>query len=208
MRKLFPCLVVTAVLALPAPGFADELKLTIDGGLVSINAENVPVSRLLAEWARLGKAKIVGGEQVNTPVSLHLENVPERKALDIILRSVAGYMVAERPVRAAGASVYDRIMILPTSRPPANSPVVQAPPAWTPPQVRPDVDDDPAQPPPMPPGMQPPPVQPQPGQSNAPLTAPRPGQLPAPPSGNQPVPFGAPPKPPGGGGPGGGPGGR
>ena len=51
-----------------------------------------------------------------TPLTLKLVNVPERQALDIILRSVAGYMAAPRLASATpGASAYDRIVILPTS---------------------------------------------------------------------------------------------
>ena len=42
--------------------------------------------------------------------------MPERQALDIILRNVAGYMAAPRLASSTpGASGYDRILILPTS---------------------------------------------------------------------------------------------
>ena len=51
-------------------------------------------------------------------VSLELVDMPERQALDILLRSASGYMVAERQTPVAGASAFDRIMILPFSRPP------------------------------------------------------------------------------------------
>jgi hypothetical protein len=47
---------------------------------------------------------------------LKLVSVPERQALDIILRNAAGYMAAPRLASATpGASDYDRILILPTS---------------------------------------------------------------------------------------------
>ncbi|HVL67123.1 MAG TPA: hypothetical protein VM364_07655 [Vicinamibacterales bacterium] len=220
MRKLFLSLVIPVLLALPSKAFAGELKLSINGGLVTLIAEDVPLSAILAEWGRVGQTKIVNGEQIFTRVSFHIENMPERRALDIILRSAAGYMAAERPVPVAGASAFDRIMILPTSRPPANTaPIMTAPPpAFAPPRPTPvpeAIEDDPMSVPPpgvMPPGMnpnQPNPNQmmpPQPGMQapQGPLTAPRPGQLPAP-APQQPVPFGAP-RP--GGGPGGvGPGG-
>ena len=45
--------------------------------------------------------------------------MPEAQALDTILRSAAGYVMAPRMAGAPGASVYDRILILATSRPPA-----------------------------------------------------------------------------------------
>jgi hypothetical protein len=232
MPKLFLCLIVAALLALPTRATAGELKLSINSGLVTLSAQNVPLSMIMAEWARIGQTRVVNGEKILTPVSLELVNVPERKALDIILRSASGYMLAERPTQMANASVFDRILILPTSNAPANTGQVNSTPqpfnnaprpftnaAQPMPGPVPDMDDDldPSIPSPNDPGAFPPPNMPgpmtapgEPGQPQAPLTAPRPGQLPqaAP---QQPVPFGAP-RPPGtgpggGGGPGGGPGG-
>ena len=214
MRKISPLLVLAAVLALPLPAAAGELKLTIRDGLVTLIADNVPLSTVMAEWARIGQTRIVNGDKITTPVSLQIVDTPERRALEILLRSASGYMAAERAVPVAGASVFDRIMILPTSRPPANAgtfappPQTFAPPRPVAPPVA-DPDDDVPTPNVVPqpgtgaPGMnQPTPPQQVPGMPNAPLTAPRPGQLPAPPP-QQNVPFGTPTKPgakPGGGG--------
>ena len=219
MRKFLFCLVIPAVFAFPAAATAGELKLSIKDGLVTLIAQDVPLSMVMAEWAKVGQTRVVNGEKILTPITLQLVDVPERRALDIILRSASGYMLAERPGPVANASVFDRILILPTSRPPANSPVSPPPPAFNqrPVQVQPMPDMEepmanqpPPGPAPMPPGNVPniPNMQPQaqpgqpvqPGQPSGPLTAPRPGPLPQP---QQPVPFGAPPKPPGGGGGGG-----
>jgi hypothetical protein len=225
MQKIFRCAFAVALLAAAAsPALAGEVKVTLNQGLVTIIADEAPISRILAEWARVGQTKIVNGDKMMTVVSLQLVDMPERKALDILLRSASGYMAAERPSPVAGGSAFDRIMILPYSRPPAAS----ALPATSPmpqtfgsPQPRPftpqpDVDDQPV----MPPGMN---QQPQPtGQQTSPLpgmlsptgtkpngpqqqqTLPRPGFLPVPPgTPQQPVPFGSPAvpgKPPGGGG--------
>src|SRR5215468_3209396 len=97
------------------------LRLQMAGGRVTLHAQNVPIRTILAEWSRLGGAKIVNGEGVvGAPVTLDLENVPERQALDILLRGVSGYMLAARNAGSSGASMFDRIMILPTSvAPPA-----------------------------------------------------------------------------------------
>jgi len=212
MRKLHLLFVIPALLMLPAAASAGELKLTIQNGLVTLVADDVPLSAIMAEWARVGQTKIVNGEKVSTPVTLQLVDMPERRALDVLLRAVSGYMVAERSAPVAGASVFDRIMILPISRPPANTgPINSAPPMVVPRPVTPpvpDMDDDAPNPqgitpqPPNMPGNFPQPTMP--GQQNpsAPLTAPRPGQLPAP-APQQPVPFGTPAKPGGGGGSGG-----
>lgn len=216
MRKLYLLFLIPALLALPAAASAGELRLTIQNGLVTLIADDVPLSAILAEWARVGKTQIVNGDKITTPVSLRIVDTPERRALDIVLRAASGYMVAERPTPVADASAFARIMILPTSRPPANSGPMTAPPAFVPrpqaPPLTPDMDDEE----PMPPGVmphpqpapgeeQPAPPQTTPGMPNSPnspaTTAPRPGQLPPPPQQQQPVPFGTPSKPGGGGGP-------
>ena len=92
------------------------LRLQIAGGRVTLHAQNVPVRTILAEWARLGGATVINGDRVaGLPLTLDLEGVSEREALDIILRGVSGYMLAAREPGGAGASMFDRIMILPTS---------------------------------------------------------------------------------------------
>lgn len=124
MKKfLYPAIV--ALLA--APAFAQApLQLDIRDGVVNLDATGVPARQILAEWARIGGTKVIGSEKISgAPLTLKLENVPERQALDIILRNVAGYMAAPRLASAeGGASAYDRIVILPTSSapaPPANA---------------------------------------------------------------------------------------
>ena len=216
MRKFLICLGIPALFAFPMNAAAGELKLSMKDGLVTLVAQDVPLSMIMAEWAKIGQTRVVNGEKILTPVTLQLVDVPERKALDIVLRSASGYMLAERPTTLANASVFDRILILPTSRPPANAgpvnnvpaPFNNAPPRPIPAQPMPDMDEDqpinnqPPGAPPMPPGVSPNVPQAQPGQPGGPLTAPRPGPLPQPPQ--QPVPFGSPvAKPPGGGGGGG-----
>ena len=103
------------------------LQLQISNGRVTLHAQNVPLRVILAEWSRLGGAKIVNGEAVaGAPLTLDLEGVPERKALDIILRGVSGYVLAARQPGTVGVSMYDRIMILPTSVAPRNPPPAAA----------------------------------------------------------------------------------
>jgi hypothetical protein len=176
-------------------------------------AEDVSVRQILAEWARIGRTTIVNGEKLTGPtVTLQLVDRPEREVLEVLLRSAAGYLASQRSVGLAAGSVFDRIMILPTSRPPAFS-GVSAPPAFNrampQPQPQPD-EDDPVEPVPLappqgPPGSNIPNQPPQPGQQPAqPLTSPRPGMLPQTPGVQPPNPFGTPGVRPGGpGGPGG-----
>lgn len=113
--------VVTAGLcAWAASASAQTLTLEFRDGRVSIDAANVPVRTILSEWARLGSTKVVGGERVSgAPLTIKLDRVPEAQALEIVLRNVAGYMAAPRSADAAGASAYDRILVMPTSSAPA-----------------------------------------------------------------------------------------
>jgi hypothetical protein len=151
MRKNLLCL----VFALAAFGVASstviagELSVRISNGRATIIAKDVPVRQILAEWAKVGDTKILNSEKVpGGPVTLELIDVPEKEALDILLRTAAGYIAAPRPVNLAGASQYDRVIVLPTSRAPAATSVtpppfgnragVQVPPQ---PQVPPDDDN-------------------------------------------------------------------
>jgi hypothetical protein len=136
-----------------APASAQSVTVQFDNGHVTVNAENAPVRQILAEWARLGGTTFVNAEGVpGGPVTLQLENVSERQALDVLLRSVSGYMVAARQTAGTGASAFDRILILPTSSAPqqtAARPFQPAPVARPQPQVfqefEPEIQIDPAE---------------------------------------------------------------
>lgn len=219
MQKLFRCVVLAGLVAAsPSAIFAGDLKLSLTNGRATIVADDVPLRQILSEWARVGKTTIVNADKLVGPsVTLQLVDVPEEQALETLLRSASGYVVAQRASYVPGASVFDRIMIMPTSRPPAAS-ASASPPTFNQPRpmrVPTGDEDDPMDPPVMMPpnmgGIQPNPNVPQmmpapgmpPNMQQPPLTAPRPGMLP--PAPGQP---GAPPviRPPGG--PGGGPGGE
>lgn len=99
-----------------SPSWAAGLKMTISDGKVSIDAQDVTIRQILAEWARLGKTQIVNLERVASgPITLKIENVPEKEALDIILRTVPGHIEVPRATYLPGASVYERILILATA---------------------------------------------------------------------------------------------
>ena len=94
----------------------NQPTLRFADGRVSVSAADVPVRTLLEDWARLGQTRIVNLDRVaTTPISVTLDNVPEADALEIIMRSAAGYMAAPRAVRVAGASTFDRILVMPPS---------------------------------------------------------------------------------------------
>jgi len=135
--KLF-ALAVCAWLAV-APAARADVQLSIRNGRVTIVAKDATVRQILTEWARVGKTKIVNGERIpGGPVTLELKDVPEAEALDVLLRSLSGYIAAPRLTFTADASVYDSIAVMPTvaaaaprttlSSGPSNAPAPFSPP--------------------------------------------------------------------------------
>jgi hypothetical protein len=105
-----------ALMLVASPGWAAGLTLTIRDGRVSLDAQDVTIRQILTEWARVGKTRIVNLERVTSgPMTLKFDGVSEEQALDIILRTVPGYMAAPRAAMVADASRYDRILIMPTT---------------------------------------------------------------------------------------------
>lgn len=198
MQKLLCCVIVATSVAATTPAAAGELKLSMANGRATLMATDVPVRQILAEWARVGETKVVNGERVLGPnLTLQMVDRPEREVLDAVLRTAAGYVAAPRPAAVAHLSVYDRILILPTSQAPAYNPASMSTPTFNPPPrsmpMPVVVDDDPVEQPnalppgamAMPPGavqQQRPPTQTAPGM---PQTLPRPGMLPQPAPGTQ-----------------------
>jgi hypothetical protein len=191
--------VLAALLCAPAAADARDLRLSIANGRVTIVAQDVTIRQILDEWGRVGQTKVVGAERLTGPaVTLELNDVPEARALEALLRSASGYIAKPRS-GTVGTSSYDRILIMPASKPPAMS---ATPPSFNNPRPQPQVmmpnvaiDDDgepngivpPGQVPmpqqfPNQPGMQPG-LQPgqQPGQMPGQMpTLTRPGMLPPP----------------------------
>ena len=139
-----------------------DVKLTMENGRVSISARDATVRQILTEWARVGQTKIVNVERVpGPPVTLELTNVPEAQALEILLRTLSGYITAPRPVEAPNLSHYDRIILMPTlasARPATSSapppPMFQQGPQFNqPPAAADDADDDKPAPPVAMPGQ-------------------------------------------------------
>jgi hypothetical protein len=127
-----------ALVGLAAAPASADVRLTINNGRVSISARDATVRQILAEWARVGQTKILNVERITgAPLTLELQNVPESQALEILLRTVSGYMAAPRPEAIANASQFDRIVVMPTSSParPAGPAASAATPAFrSPPQ--------------------------------------------------------------------------
>jgi hypothetical protein len=115
------CIGLVAALLVATAGSSpaqSTVSIKFDNGNVTLIAQNAPVRTILAEWARVGGSKILNGDRVGgQPLSIRIENEPERKALAILLRNVSGYVAASRPMPASGVSSRDRIHVLPAPPP-------------------------------------------------------------------------------------------
>jgi hypothetical protein len=165
MRAAVLAFAAAAILAAAAPARA-ELVVTMHDGLVTVNAKDVTIRQILAEWAKVGQTKIVNADGIaGGPITLQLVEVPEEQALATLLRSVSGYLAAPRPTVVKNLSRYDRILVVPTTATSARPTTAAPPPAFPQPRVNApqnndDSDDGP--PPPAPPLGAPPAASPQP----------------------------------------------
>jgi hypothetical protein len=114
MKRVVLALLLVTLAA--SPSRAAGLKLTIRDGKASLDAQDVTIRQILTEWARVGKTQILNLDRVTSgPMTLKFDEVPEAQALDIILRTVPGYMAAQRAPVVSDASIYDRILIMATT---------------------------------------------------------------------------------------------
>jgi hypothetical protein len=94
---------------------AQAVTLQFNNGNVTLSAQNAQLRTILDEWSRLGGTRFVNADRLGgAPVTLELTAVPERQALEILLRAVAGYVVTQRD-QTTGLSRLGGVVILPTS---------------------------------------------------------------------------------------------
>ena len=134
------------VLAAAVTAQAQTVKVEFLMGKVTLTAQNASVRTIINEWARVGGIRVINPERLSaTPVTLQLTGVPERQALDILLRDVGGYMLGPRQTELVpGISAFDRLMVVTATAGPAPRPApagsvnqVQRPVAQNPPFRRP-----------------------------------------------------------------------
>ena len=123
-------LMVTSAAAAQSTGVSVQFH---NDGTVSLQARNVPLRTILQEWARSGRTTFINAERVTgAPMTIELTNVTERDALATLLRGTSGYIIGARPVVTAGASLYDRVMVLPQSTTSPTTRVVSTSPSPSP----------------------------------------------------------------------------
>jgi hypothetical protein len=138
MRPIALTLFALGALVLsPLRADAGQLRMEFRDGTVSISAVDVPLSQVLSEWARLGQTRIVNLEKVSgAPMTVELANVPEKQALEVLLRNVPGYLAAARMAPTGSGSQFDRIVVMPGTIPPAQPAMrASAPPPQPPPPM-------------------------------------------------------------------------
>jgi hypothetical protein len=103
--------VLLAVGALAAQ--AQTVKVEFLMGKVNLVAKDASLRAILNEWARVGGTRLVNPERLTGgPLTLELIGVPERQALDILLRDVGGYILGPRQALVAGVSAVDRLVVV------------------------------------------------------------------------------------------------
>jgi len=146
MKALQLVLAAALTFGLASAASAD-VKVTMQNGRVTIVAKDATVRQILTEWARVGQTKIVNVERIpGAPQTIELTNVPEAEALEILLRSISGYIAAPRAAAMPNASTFDRIVVMPTAvapRAPVSASVAPtAQPVFPQQQVPQTTDDD------------------------------------------------------------------
>jgi len=134
LRSAALALVASLAFAVPAKA---EVQLSLRDGRITVVAKDATLRQILAEWARVGKTKIVNAERIpGGPLTLELNDVPEAEALSILLRTLSGYIAAPRTALIApDASVYESISVMPTvaSAAPRTAVAAGAPAPFSPP---------------------------------------------------------------------------
>ena len=127
-RRMVLAAVLLAAGALTAQ--AQTVKVEFLMGKVNLVAKDASLRAILNEWARVGGTRLVNPERLTGgPLTLELVGVPERQALDILLRDVGGYILGPRQALVAGVSAVDRLVVVTAvaGRPLAQGPSFPAP---------------------------------------------------------------------------------
>ena len=95
-----------------------KLDLTFNNGRVTLIAKNVTLQEILAEWTRKGSCPFPGAEKIvgGKLPPLQYENQPELTVLQSLLRSLSGYIPFPRKVGNPGASMFEGVQVLASSK--------------------------------------------------------------------------------------------
>jgi len=118
MQGIRDALIGAALLALwwaPAHGQGGpSLYVAMRDGYVTLEARDVTLHEILDRWAEVGHVTILNAHKLPaSPMTLSFSHETERSALDILLRSLGGYVLSERTDPGFGARI-DRIVVVPS----------------------------------------------------------------------------------------------
>ena len=116
IRRVNRWLLALAVTLQPglAAAQASHVSLTIDEHGVTLDAREATLRAVLEEWARVGGLKVMAPDTLaDGPVTLQLTNVPEREAIEILLRGAGGYVLGPRAPGGTGASSFGTLVLVP-----------------------------------------------------------------------------------------------
>ncbi len=120
LRAILLVAVCAVLPASSAPALAadGDVRVTFANGRVTIVATDATVAEILQEWARVGGSRFINAEKISSRerLTLRLENEPEMRAIDVLLRSAAGYVAAPRIAGATGASSIGNVVIQASTR--------------------------------------------------------------------------------------------
>lgn len=146
MRERLRLTLVTAVLAaalslgaLAQTQSSSErtLKLSFPAdGVVTLEAKNVTIREILAEWSRQTGAVFANAEKLpSQPQTLLFEQMPQSAVIDSLLRDAAGYLLAPQGGGPVATSNVASVYIIPTSRATSTGAFTSPAPAAFAPQV-------------------------------------------------------------------------
>lgn len=105
--------VAALVVFSPRAALAQQVELSFEAGRVTLAARDATIREVLDLWARRGHVTVVNAELAGEArVSLQLDEVLERQALEAVLGGVAGYVIVERGPDSTGPAVFDRVFVV------------------------------------------------------------------------------------------------
>ena len=89
-----------------------HVSLVLDERGVTLDARDATLREVLSEWERVGGMKVLNAEVLGERrVTLQLNAVAEREALDIVLRDLAGYVLGLRAASANALSEFGTLVL-------------------------------------------------------------------------------------------------
>ena len=113
MPRLARTVGLAAAIGLLAGSVSAQVRFELRDGLVYLSAVDASAAQVLQAWATEGDVRILHAEGLSTdPLTIVLDGVPERRALDEVLSSVPGYVARERAAGVRGKSRYAVLLVL------------------------------------------------------------------------------------------------